>query len=339
MMMLSSLAMTILVLVLQVSQSFITLRNFEAHMSKVYNQMPNLTPDEMEALNRMMEQNRDSFPSYFKRRPPSGSTSKVASSAKPSAPVSKPLAATNAPKTASKPSVTSSKVVAAPSTEKKSVVRPLYEPNADWRHAIENPYRGVKKDMPKPKKMDPEDDLLEFDYDDLSAAMYEEASGAYSSYADIPRGKYSEAPEQHDGLYSGEVIKRSAWSKLVNHLGNATTFQQIHRNQVDVVVVYVDPHRLSDEFSSIVGQLDKLPRKALKVATVAVSFDEPNQLRKLLKKNNYVTPVLCDLSRTVSTLVIHPNGKTNFSLLYIVWEYHEMSRGRTIRIHNCLDQR
>lgn len=301
-MVLSNLAMATLVLVLQVSQSFVTFRNFEPYLTRIYegrNQMPNLTPDEMEALNRMMEQNRDSFPSYFKKKPSSGSTFKGASSAKPSAPVSKPFVASNAPKSISKPVASASKVVAVPSTEKKPVVRPLYEPNADWRHAIENPYRGVKKDLPKPKKIDPEEDLLEFDYDDLSAAMYEEASGAYSSYADIPRGKYSEAPEQHDGLYSGEVIKRSAWSKLVNHLGNATTFLQIHKNLVDVVVVYVDPHRLSDEFSSIVGQLDKLPRKALKVATVAVSFDEPNQLRKLLKKNNYVTPVLCDPSRTV----------------------------------------
>ena len=60
--------------------------------------------------------------------------------------------------------------------------------------------------------------------------------------------KSTYAPQGHDGLMAGDAVPATAWDLLVDPDGTAYKFPRLHKDQLDVVVVYADPRRMTDEF-------------------------------------------------------------------------------------------
>jgi hypothetical protein len=66
-------------------------------------------------------------------------------------------------------------------------------------------------------------------------------------------------------LHSGEVISGDLWSLLLDPEGANFKFPKLHKEQLDTVVVYADPRRMTDEFKIILSQFNKLPLTSLQV--------------------------------------------------------------------------
>ena len=67
----------------------------------------------------------------------------------------------------------------------------------------------------------------------------------------------------------------------------------------DLVIVYADPRRMTDEFKIILSQFDRLPLISLKVASCAINCDDTNDHRKYVKKNKLSCTLLSDPTRKV----------------------------------------
>ena len=65
--------------------------------------------------------------------------------------------------------------------------------------------------------------------------------------------KSTYAPTGHDGLMAGDAVPAAVWEGLVDPEGNAYKFTRLHKDQADVVVLYADPRRMTDEFKVRVG--------------------------------------------------------------------------------------
>ena len=85
---------------------------------------------------------------------------------------------------------------------------------------------------------------------------------------------------------SGAVLPSEMWTCLVDPQGlkNNQGFSRIHKDQVDLVVLYADPRRSTDEFRVVSSEFNKLPLKTLGAVCTVVNVDDSNDHRKLLKK-------------------------------------------------------
>ena len=110
-------------------------------------------------------------------------------------------------------------------------------------------------------------------------------------------------PIQHEGLNSGETIPLSSWTALVDADGQAYNISAISKLN-DVVVLFADPRRMTSSFRAILDQFKKLPVIALKVSIATVNLDDPNDVRKFLKKNSLPFPFLCNPSKTVRYFIL-----------------------------------
>ena len=81
---------------------------------------------------------------------------------------------------------------------------------------------------------------------------------------------------------------------------------RLHKDAVDLVVIYSDPRRMTDEFKIILSQFNRLPLLTLKVASCAINCDDTNDHRKYVKKNKLSCTLLSDPTRKVRVGV---NGK------------------------------
>ena len=77
----------------------------------------------------------------------------------------------------------------------------------------------------------------------------------------------------------------------------------------DLVIVYADPRRMTDEFKIILSQFDRLPLISLKVASCAINCDDTNDHRKYVKKNKLSCTLLSDPTRKVFF----------FRLFFFIW--------------------
>jgi peroxiredoxin len=68
---------------------------------------------------------------------------------------------------------------------------------------------------------------------------------------------------------------------------------------LDLVIIYADPRRMTDEFKIILNQFNRLPLISLKVASCAINCDDINDHRKYVKKNKLSCVLLSDPSRKV----------------------------------------
>ena len=188
---------------------------------------------------------------------------------------------------------------------------PLKKPNSDWRNsASRNPF---PQDAPE------DDYIIDFDppgarvddrnwnnpgaggngvdsmhdsggvqdMEDLGYADFERAFAELEMGGLNPRAggsKRSKIIEEHDGLMAGSVIKGGVWGNLIQPDGQPTRFSRIHKDLADIVVLYASPRRGSDEFRTIINEYSKLPLAKLKISAVAVSTDDSNDHRKMLKR-------------------------------------------------------
>jgi hypothetical protein len=201
---------------------------------------------------------------------------------------------------------------AAPPAQAKAVVKPVMEPNSNWRTALSNPpapagpVQVQRNSGPgasaKPQKASSKDDFsfMDLDYDDFEEAMREADNGGMNPMGGVV--KHSDAPVEHNGLKSGERIKPEVWGTLIDNQGEPAVFTRVHKDLNDVVVVYADPRRMTAEFKLVLSELDRIPKTSLRVATLAVNCDEPSDQRKFLKKNPITSVLLSDPARKVGGL-------------------------------------
>ena len=86
--------------------------------------------------------------------------------------------------------------------------------------------------------------------------------------------KVSDIPEEHDGLESGEYLGDDFWNLLIDTEGAPFVFSKLHRESVDVVVVYADPRRMTDQFKTILNEFNKVPQSNLNIAIAAINCDD-----------------------------------------------------------------
>ena len=95
------------------------------------------------------------------------------------------------------------------------------------------------------------DDDLEFDYDDLDAAMAEEFSrGLYSTgrSGGAGIGKTSSVRPERAGLKSGDIV--GPWDVLVDPQGETLKIEKV-KLEADTIVCISDPRRMNDEFRTM----------------------------------------------------------------------------------------
>ena len=68
---------------------------------------------------------------------------------------------------------------------------------------------------------------------------------------------------------------------------------------LDLVIIYADPRRMTDEFKIIMNQFNRLPLISLKAASCAINCDDTNDHRKHVKKNKLSCTLLSDPTRKV----------------------------------------
>lgn len=76
---------------------------------------------------------------------------------------------------------------------------------------------------------------------------------------------------------------------------------------LDLVIIYADPRRMTDEFKIILNQFNRLPLISLKVASCAINCDDINDHRKYVKKNKLSCVLLSDPSRKVQQTLMRLN--------------------------------
>lgn len=172
--------------------------------------------------------------------------------------------------------------------------------------------------------------------------------GMFASDGDASRGKVSYEPVVHDGnsvsisiylflslihapgLASGDILALSLWSQLTDSDGKPTELSKVSKeNTVDVVVVYADPRRLTDECKLIVNEFNKIPQKELKVSLAVVNCDDSNDLRKFLKKNSGVSfSILSDKTKVFMDAAKCRSNNRLLSSLFLL----EVNSGKIIKV-------
>lgn len=215
--------------------------------------------------------------------------------------------------------------IAPTSTSAKKVVAP----NADWRTAASKPAADLRQQREKkpPAPMNPADiDFMDLDYDDFEAAMREEEGGGFNPGGGGSKSTY--APEVHEGLMAGDIVPIDLWEKLLDAEGNSYKFSRVHKDVSDVVVVYADPRRMTDEFKVILSQFSKLPLATLKIAAAAINCDDVNDHRKYVKKNTFSCTLLSDPTKCfMDSVKARTSRRITASLLFL-----DVKSGKVLKI-------
>lgn len=184
---------------------------------------------------------------------------------------------------------------------------PLKKPNSNWRDsASRNPFPDnspedeyiVDFDPPQQERnwnnpgaggnaVDSMYDTGSQDLEDLGYNDFERAFAELEMGGLNPRGggaKRSAVVEEHEGLMAGSVIKGGVWGNLIQPDGQPTRFSRIHKDSVDLVALYASPRRSNEEFRTVLNEFSKLPLTKMRMAAVAVSTDDSNDHRKMLKR-------------------------------------------------------
>jgi peroxiredoxin len=104
------------------------------------------------------------------------------------------------------------------------------------------------------------------------------------------RGKYVQEKVERPGLKSGDTLPVIVFEALKDQDGNPAEMSKIEKGyDGEVLIVYADPRRMTDETKLVLEELTKIPLKDLKVSIAAVNCDDCNDIRKYLKKNKRVT--------------------------------------------------
>jgi len=191
--------------------------------------------------------------------------------------------------------------------QKAIIAKPLTKPNSDWRSAsmptpsppsrssktisaeYSNPVKSSSSKNAEPassrygSSYGDDFDLsnVDLDYDDFAQAMFE-VENAYVAVKG--GGKRSILPIEHEGLQSGARLPDKVWSHLLDGQGLPFDYSMVHKNTTDVVVVHADPRRMTDEFKTVLNQLNLIPLASLKIGSIAINCDDWNDHRKFIKK-------------------------------------------------------
>jgi len=108
---------------------------------------------------------------------------------------------------------------------------------------------------------------------------------------------------EYAGLSSGDVLVSSIWSSL--KLANETQLSSLSglmRPSSDLLVLYADPRRMTDETRVVLRQMANIPHQSMGLSLAAINCDDCADLRKFIKKANYPTlgvTMLADTSKKV----------------------------------------
>jgi hypothetical protein len=159
-------------------------------------------------------------------------------------------------------------------------IPPLVKPNTNWRTARSDmrPYTPTLLNPKKPEIRVIEEDEVELDYEDVEAAMRELEMGGFGLTFD----KHSAEPEVvRDGLEPGSPLQLSDFSGLRTSNGSFIDMTTILGPNCDLLLVYANPRRLTEDFKVVVKKLSQVPAQTLGIASMAVSCDDPGKFRSI----------------------------------------------------------
>jgi hypothetical protein len=159
------------------------------------------------------------------------------------------------------------------------------KPESDWALAKSdvNPYQKQLYNAKQPAVVESDDTYFSFtdlDYEDFEAAMYEEEHG----YLHTRGEKESPEPIESFGLESGDSLPLSIWNSLVLLTGGYCDSTKLLRPGTDLLVVFVDPRRLSYEYREVMSQMAQVPYLKLKASMITINCEENVEIKKYLKK-------------------------------------------------------
>lgn len=224
-------------------------------------------------------------------------------------------------------------------TQDQPVFNDLRSPNTNWRSAMKgkptlSSFAAIEssidrlndKKLKKPLIVAQKTIIdVDLDYEDFELAMLEEeySYGLIGSKGNpnINGGlnKVSALPIEHEGLHSGDCLPSKLWEYLMDAEGKPCVFSQVHRDLVDIVVIFADPRRMTEDFKLIMQQLGQLPSSILKIAPAAINCDDRNDHRKYLKKNpNVKFSLLNDPTKKVMDLFKCRSSNSNRLLASLI---------------------
>lgn len=201
--------------------------------------------------------------------------------------------------------------------------RPLYEPNNEWRNALDNPFRPKKptpsKEMKRHRQQfeeyeadlndnEGEDIEPEFGYEDLAYAMelFESGKLEVAGKYEVPWEMSSEFPDEfeedddyeEDGLFSGEVLEINTLNSLLTLSGGPVGVEDICNNsQADILVLFADPRRFNIKFQNVLRELKSIPKNKLRLSIGVVTCSDVSDIKKMLKKQDFAFPIFFDPKR------------------------------------------
>lgn len=269
-----------------------------------YSKMPKFDPAEEEELKNIL----DSWDASWSNPPPKKARqaqSEASAENSQSSSSSAQTQATDEPADPFKPL----------SLKKPKVAPKLQEPNMNWRQSVGKPIKKKKK-IPTSGGTKPasNENVLssDFGYDEFELAMFEEES-SIDGFS-VRGSKMSAAPTEHDGLYSGDAISEYSWDTLLNHQGMPMNFEKVHQFKHDILVLYVDPRRMTEDFKIMLQQLGQVPGNSLQAGLVAVNCDDWNDHRKFAKKGNGLPQSVSLLNDPKRILVDEVRCKTDMGM-------------------------
>lgn len=166
--------------------------------------------------------------------------------------------------------------------------------NKNWRSAmIDNDRKPKLINKPQIVTSKVSQDL-DFDYADLEEAMWEEENdGSFI-------GNKRSSLQQNNlikRLETGHEISSNIWTSIFDSEMKPYSFSRVEHVTNDILVIFADPRRMTEEFKILLDQFNKIPKDTLKCSLLAVNCDDANDIRKYLKKHPLPYPFLCDPNR------------------------------------------
>eukprot|EP01035_Chromulina_nebulosa_P018160 gene18160-23817_t len=182
------------------------------------------------------------------------------------------------------------------------VFKPLQAPNPDWRSSLTKP-NGINtgKSIKKPPVAPIKDafSFYDLDYEDFELAMLEEENGGMNPGGGITKRSLSQ--QTVGGIDSGEVIPKRFFESLLDSEGLPFKYEKLRKTlDTTITVIYADPRRMTEDYKIVLSEFNKIPTATYKLSTIAINCDDPNDIRKYLKKSSSTTiPLLCDTTKQV----------------------------------------
>lgn len=117
---------------------------------------------------------------------------------------------------------------------------------------------------------------------DLKGWEYRYNDGCF--YIDSPTPDKLIEEDKHEGLLVGDILPGETWASLRDSKDVAFKFSRVGKGIYPYAVILIDPRRSSDQSKVAIDQFKQLSCAKLGLSLAVVTWDDPSDLQKLVKK-------------------------------------------------------